>query len=336
MNILITTIDRSSDDICIFKEALGENGKVFVSNSKMTCSMLKADGYVLTPLIHDVSYIDFIISYCQKNDITAIISFSDVDVNVLAKNKERFIQNGITAVVSDESVIQLCNDKWKCHLFLSSIGLKQPKTYIDVNQLKQDLLSGIISFPLIFKPRWGSGSLGLFQVDSLVEIDIIYQYIIRKIFSSKWKYESEQDRNFCVLMQEKLNGQEYGLDVFNDLQGNYVTTIPKTKTEMRTGYTSLSCVHSSAPFEYTGKTISQNLKHISNIGVDCFLTESGDVIVIEINSRFAAHYSFAHLAGARFPKQIIEWLSGNSTSEKYISYKTGIKGYKDQAQVVRF
>jgi len=336
MNILISTCGRDSQKIYFFKEALGDKGKVFASNSKMTSTLLKADGYVLTPLIHDNSYIDFLITYCQKNNIEAVFSFYEMDMIVLAKNKERFQKHGIAVVVSDESKIQLCHDKWKCYQFLSSIGLKQPKTYIDVNLLKQDTQSGLISFPLIFKPRWGSASFGLYQVDSFDEIDIIRQYIIHKILNSNFKHESEQDKDFCVLMQEKLYGQEYGLDVFNDLQGNYITTIPKTKTEMRRGITIFSYVHSNKPFEHTGKTISQNLKHVGNIGVDCFLTESDDVIVIEINPHFVTHYSFSHLAGAKFHKQIIEWLSGNPTSEKYTSYETDVAGYNDDPQVVRF
>jgi len=336
MNILISTINRCTYSIYPFKDALGDTGKVFVSNSIMTSSLLKADGYVLSPLILDSTYIDFLISYCLNNNITAIFSSTEIDLLVLTKNKELFQKHGITVVLSDESTIQLCNDKWKCFQLLLSAGLKQPKTYIDVNLLKQDLLSGTVSFPLIFKPRWGEGSIGLFQVDSLEEVDIIYQKILHKIFTSILKHESEQDKDFCIIMQEKLTGQEYGLDVFNDLQGNYVTTIPKTKTKMKEGETIISRVDSNVPFEHVGKVIAQNLKHIGNIGVDCFLTESGDVVVIEINPRFAAHYPFAHLAGANFPKQIVEWLSGNPTSEEYISYKTGTKGYKDISQVVRF
>jgi len=336
MNILITTLDRGTTDIYLYKEALGNKGKVFASNSKMTSSLLKADGYVLTPLYHDDSYIDFLLSYCQKNDIKAIFSFTEMDMVVLAKNKERFQNHGIKVLTSDESKLHLCNDKWKCHQFLLSIGLIQPKTYIDVNQLKQDLLSEAVSFPLIFKPRWGSSSFGLFQVETLEEVDVIHQYIVRKIFSSNLKHDARQDRDHCVIMQEKINGQEYGLSVLNDLQGNYVTTIPNTQKEYRHGRTVFSFVHASNPFEYTGKTISLNLKHIANIGVDCFLTESGDVIVIEINPRFADNYSFAHLAGANFPKQVIEWLSNNPTAKEYITYKTGVSGYKDDPQVVRF
>ena len=335
MNILITTIDRCADDIFFFKEALGESGKLFAANSKMISPLLKADEYVLTPLIYDSSYIDFLISFCQKNEIKAIFSFSDIDMVVLAKHKERFKQNGITVVISDESTIRLCNDKWESYHFLLSLGLKQPNTYIDVNHLKQDIMGGVVSFPLFFKPRWGVGSVGLYQVNSFEEIDIVYKKICRKIFNSSLKYESVQDIDFCVVMQEKVDGVEHGIDVLNDLNGNYVTSIAKRKLIMETS-TKMAQTIQDKKFEDLSKLISSSLKHISDLDIDCFLTKTGEIIVLEMNCRFGGQYHFAHLAGARFHKQIIEWLSGNPTDEKYISYNTNVTGYKDSPHVVRF
>ena len=335
MNILITTIFRNSDDVLLFKQSLDESDKVFASSSKMSYSLLLADGYVLTPQFHDKTYIDFLISYCQENNIKAIFSFSEMDMIVLSKNKEQFQKHGITVVVSDELIIRLCNDKWKSHQFLLSLGLKQPKTYIDINLLKQDIKSGIVSFPLFFKPRWGVGSIGLFQVDAFEEIDIIYWKIHHKIFNSGLKHESEQDKDFCVLMQEKINGIEHGIDIFNDLNGNYVTCVPKRKLLMESS-TKMAQIVWDKKFEDIAKIISYNLKHISDLDVDCFLTETGEIVVLEMNCRFGGQYPFSHLAGARFPMQIIDWLSGNPTSEKYISYNVGVTGYKDKQQVVRF
>ena len=334
MNILVTTLADGS--IRLFKEAVGKDGKLFASNSKMTSALLKADEYVLTPLIYDKSYIDFLISYCKKNDIKAIISFTEFDIVVLVKNKELFKQNGIALLLSDESVIKICTDKWKCYNFLLSIGLKQPKTYIDKNLLKEDLQLGAISFPLIFKPRWGLGSIGLFQVDAFEEIDVIYGKIYNKFINSISKHQDEQNTGFCVLMQETIKGEEHGMDILNDLEGNYVTCVPKRK--MNKGFGEkivLSQIINDQKFEDVAKTISFNLKHISNIDVDCFLDETGEIVVIEINCRFGGQYPFSHFAGTRFQKQIIEWLEGKETSNEYISFKTGVIGYRDNPQVVR-
>jgi len=327
MNILITTASKNFGLLELFKDATRNIGKLFASNSKMVNALFIADEYVLTPLIKDESYIDFLLNYCKKNDITAIISFFDLDLIELSKNKERFKQNGITVVVSDEETIKTCNDKWLSYQFLLSIGLKQPKTYIDMEVLKQDLQSNNVSFPLIMKPRFGWGSLSIFQIDDFDELDVLYRKTLKEIFAIPLiKHQSINVKDQCIIVQEKMNGCEYGLDVLNDLNGIYVTSVAKKKLQMKAGCTGEAEVIDNNLFEHVAKTISSNLNHIGNIDVDFFLTDSGEKYVIDLNCRFGGQYVFSHLAGANFPKQIIEWLMGLPTSPANIKVKIGVSG----------
>ena len=73
MNILLTSVGRRTYLIDYFKEAMLNIGKVFASNSEYTYSLTHADEYVLTPIIYDEKYIDFLIQFCKTNNITAII-----------------------------------------------------------------------------------------------------------------------------------------------------------------------------------------------------------------------------------------------------------------------
>ena len=112
MNILLTSAGRRTYLVEYFKKALGGQGKVYASNSIDTYTLHQADGYVITPTIYDKEYINFLISYCKKNRISAIISLFDIDLPVLAKHKDDFEKEGIKVVVSDYNVTQICNDKW--------------------------------------------------------------------------------------------------------------------------------------------------------------------------------------------------------------------------------
>ena len=335
LNILLTSVRNHAFMIQYFRDALEKRGKVFAGNSKMTAAMLQADTYTITPLIYSDSYSDFLLNYCLENQITAILTWYDIDLLVLAKNKERFKEHGITVVVSDEPILQIYSDKWKTCQFLSSIGLKQPKSYINLDLLKQDIRMGKITFPIFIKPRWGVGSYGIYQANTLEELDVLYQKSHRDIFNSIFKYESAAEENTCVIMQEKVEGVEHGLDVLNDLNGNYVTTIAKHKFAMREGSTDMAQIVDNKLFENTAKLISSNLKHIGNLDIDCFLTTSGEVIIVDTNCRFGGHYTFSHLAGADFPKQIVEWLMGNPTSKDNITVNVGIKGVKELEFPVR-
>lgn len=334
MNILLTSVGRRTYLIDYFKKALGGSGLVHASNSMLTYSMLQADKYVITPVIYDDTYIDFLLNYCLDNNITAVISLFDIDLPILAKNKKLFEEKGITIVVSDYEVTQICNDKWNTYNFLTQIGLKQAKSYITLADAKIAISNGDISYPLFVKPRWGMGSIGLYQVENEDELHVFYKKLHREIFKTYLKYESNSDVDKCIIIQENISGEEYGLDVLDDLQGNYVTTIAKKKIAMRAGETDIAKIVDPAPFITTGTTISKSLRHIANLDVDCFVTPDGDIYVLEMNCRFGGQYPFSHLAGANFPKQIVEWLEGKPTNLSLTSPTIGIESCKDLNPVV--
>ncbi len=85
MNILLSSVGRRSYMVRYFKKALGKNGLVHAGNSVETYAMQVADRSVITPLIYDTTYIDFLFDYCKKNDINAIIPLFDIDLPVLSR-----------------------------------------------------------------------------------------------------------------------------------------------------------------------------------------------------------------------------------------------------------
>ena len=102
MNILFTSVGRRTYLVEYFKNALKNDGKVYVANSDANSpAFLVADESVVSPLIYDKNYIPFLLEFCKKNNINAIISLFDIDLPILSKNKDLFKQNGITVVVSD-------------------------------------------------------------------------------------------------------------------------------------------------------------------------------------------------------------------------------------------
>ena len=316
-----------------FKKALAGKGKVYASNSLMTYTLGQADGYVLTPGIYDDGYIDFLIDYCRKNDIGAIISLFDIDLAVLAAAKQKFQENGINVIVSDSDVIAICNDKWKTYSFLKENGIRTPRTFINLNDAREALSDGTIRFPLFIKPRWGMGSIGIYKVENEEELQVLYDKLKRQIFDTYLKYESSEDIGNCIVIQEGVDAQEYGLDVLNDLSGNYVTTIAKQKIAMRSGETDIAEIVSSKPFIPIGERLSERLRHIGNLDVDCFVTEDGEIYVLELNCRFGGQYPFSHLAGVDFPRQIIEWLEDKPSNPSYYTPKVGTRSCKDLVPV---
>lgn len=334
MNILLTSAGRRSYLVKYFKDALKDEGKVFASNSTWTPALQKADYAVITPLIYDKGYVQFLIEYCIKNNIYALISLFDIDLPVLSKSKKEFEKNGIKLIVSDYEVTQICNDKWKTFYFLNENGIDTPRTFLSIDAAKKKIDSGELLFPLIVKPRWGMGSIGIYQADNLRELQIFYEKTLGKIKKTYLKYESEAELENSVVIQEKLNGQEYGLDVVNDFNKNYITTFVKKKTAMRSGETDGAITEDKPMLSELGKMISNKLGHIANLDVDVFMTENNKPFVLEMNCRFGGHYPFSHLAGANVPLAIIKWLRGEIPEDSLFKIKYGVQGIKDIRPII--
>ena len=328
MNILLTSVGRRTYLINYFKEALNGGGKIFASNSMETYSLTQADEYVITPQIYDSGYIDFLIDYCKNKSITAIISLFDIDLPILAKNKSEFEKNGIKVVVSDENIINICNDKWLTYCFLMDHNFKTPKTYIDIKEAQRDVLRGTFNYPMILKPRWGMGSIGIYKVYNDQELEVFYKRLVRDIFDSYLKYESKQNLAECVVIQECIDGEEYGLDVVNDLNGGYVNTISKHKVAMRSGETDSAVIVNDINLSDLGSRISSITKHVANLDVDCFKLNNS-YYVLEMNARFGGQYPFSHLAGINLPLQIINWLREGETNYQLLTPKKNVRACKD-------
>lgn len=334
MNVLFTSVGRRSYLVKYFKEALNGSGKIHVANSsEISPAFQVADASVVTPLIYDIEYISFLKQYCKEHQIDAIISLFDIDLPILAEHKKEFEDMGVQVVVSDKIVVDICNDKWKTYQFLRDNGFKTPKSYLDIEQVLSDIEKGLMNYPVILKPRWGMGSLSVMQADNEVELKVFYEKIYREIQNSYLKYEAQESLENCILIQEKLNGQEYGLDVINNLAGEYQNTIVKRKNAMRSGETDCAETVYFEEAEILGKTLSEKMKHISNLDVDIFRVDN-ELYVLEINARFGGGYPFSHLAGVNLPAALIDWLQGQETDKNNLTYEVGVLGQKD-IQIVR-
>lgn len=327
MNILLTSAGRRAYIVDYFKSCKGI-GKVHASNSVFTIALKRADAYFLSPLIYDDSYIPAIIGYCKENHITAVLSLFDIDLLILAKNREAFIKAGIQLILAPAEFVEICNDKWKTYTFLIENGMQSPKTFLHIKDVKKAISNGDLSYPIIMKPRWGMASMGIYKVENDLELDVFSEKCKRDIFNSYLKYESSMTADEVIIYQEIMQGEEYGLDVINDLQGNYIGTYAKQKVSMRSGETDLGKTAESKIFEEYTKKISRLSKHEGILSVDCFKNEHG-FFIIEMNCRISGHYPLAYLAGMNYPQLLVDWLNGKETNPDLLHFETGLYIIKD-------
>ena len=317
MNILFTFAGRRTYLLKYFKENMQPGDKVVATDMQLSAPALQvADVKLQVPAVYAKDYIDRTLEICKEQQIDALISLNDLELPILAEQKKRFEEIGVKVIVSDPEVIDICFDKYKTAQWIVKQGLNAPKTYVSLTEAKAALAAGEISFPLFLKPRWGSGSIGLETVDDMDELEMVYSLLFKKVKKTILATASVGDE--YIMIQEKLTGNEYGLDVMNDLEGNYVAVAVKQKLAMRAGETDKAVTVDLPEVREIGAVIGKNLKHIGNLDVDIMQRDNGDYCVLELNPRFGGGFPFSYEAGVNLPKAMMEWLRGKQTDNSIL------------------
>jgi carbamoyl-phosphate synthase large subunit len=329
LRFLFTSAGRRAYLIRYFQEALKGNGRVYAANSSPVSTALEAaDEGVVTPLIYDDGYIPFLLDYCRKHQIDALMSLFDIDLPVLARHKADFAAVGTRVLVSDPELVDVCNDKWKTCQFLRDNGFPLIPTWLDPEEALAAVRRGEVSFPLIVKPRWGMGSLSIFTADSEEELRVFYEKVRREIFRSYLKYESAFEPERCVLIQKRMEGQEYGLDNIDDLEGRYVTTVLRKKLAMRSGETDCAEIVEDPQLLALARRLAGLTRHVGVMDLDLIVSD-GIPYILEMNARFGGGYPFSHLAGVNMPAAITAWLRGEEADPAFFRPRIGVVGQKD-------
>ena len=314
MNLIITNIGRRGYLVDYFKEILDVTEKVYTSDCDKTASGLYGnnDGHFILsrPVDDERKYVRELINVCKKNDISVVIPVIDPEIYILSGYKEEFRENGITVVVSDKRVLDICFDKLKMNEFLREIGVSFPKTYSSISEFKDALDNGTASFPIVLKPVLGSGSVDTYFLNDYDSLSALF--------------------HDGMLIQEKLNGTEYGIDTFNSFEGKPLQCVIKKKISMRSGETDKSVSVHNKLIESVLLKIAKELGHVGNL--DCDIIVSGGIpYVLDLNPRFGGGYPATHAIGVNLVESLYKLLKGERVAESIGNYKDGILTMKEIA-----
>jgi len=317
MNILFTCAGRRTYLLKYFKENLSEGDKVVATDMQLSAPALQvADVKLQVPAVYDPEYVNITLDICREQQIDVLLSLNDLELPILAENKSRFEEFGVKVIVSDPQVIDIAFDKYKTAQWVESLGLVAPKTYVRLEDVKKALAAGEIEFPLFMKPRWGSGSIGLESIADMEELDIYYNLLMKKIKKTILATASVGDE--YIMIQEKLTGAEFGLDIMNDLNGKNVGVSVKQKLAMRAGETDKAVTVDLPEVREIGCKIGETLGHIGNLDVDIMQRADGAYCVLELNPRFGGGFPFSYEAGVNMPKAIIQWIKGEEVDPQML------------------
>lgn len=288
MKILFTSVGRRVELMQAYKNAAnhcGINLEIYGGDTSATAPALQfCDKTVELPPIKDQFYIPFLIDFCAREQIDALIPTIDTDLLILAENKDRFENTKV--VISNPNKIRLCRDKRYTADYFMSVGLKSPSPVDDVN-----LYTG--GFPAFIKPKDGSSSINAYKVDNEEELhtmaEMVPDYIIQKFIS----------------------GTEYTVDIFCDFDGNPIFITPRIRLAVRSGEVLKTQISQDQIIIDEMKLLIADYKPCGAITIQLIRDNStGDDYYIEINPRYGGGAPLSIKAGADSAAAMLRLLNG--------------------------
>lgn len=304
LSVLLTCAGRRHYLASYFQEVLAGAGKVVGTDMDLSAPALQAcDVSVKVPEVFAENYLNTLKEVVVREKINMVFSLNDLEVGLLSENREQFErETGATVYVPPIETLKVCSDKWLTYRFALEIGIDAPATYLNVEDAGVALAAGAVFFPLIVKPRWGSASIGLFVVDSLEELEAAFVQCHRAVTNSALASLGSESP---VIIQELIQGPEYGVDLLYGKNNNFIGFAAKRKLAMRAGETDKAVTVGPELFETLVAKIANVLPHSGNLDCD-FLERDGRFYLLEFNPRFGGGYPFTHLAGANHVQMLVD------------------------------
>lgn len=295
MNILILSAGTRNKIVQYFVKTLNGTGKVIATDmSNLAPAIYEADKYYIVPKMTAPEYLDVVLDICKKEEITGVLSLIDPELSLLAENREKFEAIGTTVIGSSYMLCEMSLDKFQMYRWLETHGYRCAKSYMDKDAFFADVDAGVITYPVFVKPARGSASISISKVYDRETVELLFAH---------------EDG---LMIQEFLDGQEIGADVYIDMVSHEVVSIfTKKKLKMRAGETDKAVSFQDEKLFALIERFVKDAGYNGQIDIDIF-DVNGEYYISEVNPRFGGGYPHAFESGADHMKLIVNNLEGKS------------------------
>ena len=307
MNILILAAGTRNKIVQYFKRTFDGVGTVVATDaSTLGPAVYDADKYYIVPSINEPGYIDIILDICKKEKISGVLSLIDPELSLLAANEEKFRAIGTTVIGSSYALCEMALDKMQMYEWLKAHGYSCARSWMDKDAFFKAVDGGELTYPVFVKPYRGSASISISKVFDKETIELLFAH--------------EDD----LMIQEFLNGQEIGADVYIDLiSGEVVSIFTKKKIKMRAGETDKSVSFKDEKLFGLIEKFVKEAGYKGQIDIDIFEI-NGEYFISEVNPRFGGGYPHAYESGCDHMKMILNNLNGIVNENHIGEYEEGI------------
>lgn len=306
MNILILSAGTRNKIVQYFVKTLNGTGKIIAADmSNLAPAIYEADKYYIVPRMTAPEYLDVVLDICIKEKITGVLSLIDPELSLLAENREKFEAIGTTVIGSSYGLCEMSLDKFQMYNWLETHGYRCAKSYMDKDAFFADVDAGLITYPVFVKPARGSASISISKVYDRETVELLF------------------DHEEGLMIQEFLDGQEIGADVYIDMVSHEVVSIfTKKKLKMRAGETDKAVSFKDEKLFALIERFVKDAGYSGQIDIDIF-DINGEYYISEVNPRFGGGYPHAFESGADHMKLIVNNLKGKANDCVIGQYEEG-------------
>jgi len=251
------------------------------------------------PPIDDPAYVPALRELCERHGGGAVIPLTDLDVEVLARARAG---GELPALVPDPEIARATYDKYETHRLLTSLGLPSPPTVLPGEPVE--------SFPVMVKPRKGSGARAIHRADDAQAAEFFVGYIDEP-----------------VMVQRFMEGPEFSIDTLSDLDGRCLNAIPRTMIESRGGESIKGTVIADEELVSLGQRVVEALGTRGPCTVQVFRDKDVGLGITDVNARFGGAFPapmYAALPGRTYPELIVRMARGESVEPHVGDFRAGV------------
>lgn len=293
--VLLTGVGKRYDIVACFA-ALTKT--VAADPNPLAPAQYAAQVRVKVPLIEDPQYVPELERLCAEHGVGAVIPLTDLDIEVLARARE---EGRLPALVPSSEVARRTYDKYETHLLLGELGLPSPPTVLPGREPQ--------SYPVMVKPRQGSGARSIHLAHDRAEKDFFVRYVQEP-----------------TMVQRAMGGPELSIDCLGDLEGRCLNAIPRTMEESRGGESIKGRVVRDEELIELGRRAMEALAVRGPATIQVFRDPEVGLAITDVNTRFGGAFpapAYAALAGRTYPELIVRMARGLAVEPHVGEFEAG-------------
>ncbi len=304
--ILLTGVGKRYDIVACFAQL---TTTIAVDPNPLAPAQYAAHVRAAPPPIADPGYVPFLRELCEHHGVGAVVPLTDLDIEVLARARENRTPPTLPALVPSPEVARATYDKYEAHLLLSRLGLPSPPTVLPEEEPD--------SYPVMVKPRRGSGARSIHLARDRAEKD----FFVRYVAGGRPGYEGEP-----VMLQRAMGGPELSIDCLGDLDGRCLNAIPRTMLESRGGESIKGAVIRDLELIALGQRAMEALAVRGPATIQVFRDPEVGLGITDVNTRFGGAFpapAYAALPGRTYPELIVRMAGGETIPPHVGEFREG-------------